>query len=247
MVPLLTRRVSDALALELRPDDPPPVEPELAVQPPRPFVWAVRTWASRRTTDGERTLLVGGRAERAWVTHHASQRDPEGTEHLVQFAFQVDGVVRHGLWRGGFDDYHLALGASDYSRWLHAAFRPGGTFTVLFEDPAAPSIYGHMELYVEEDLVDMAGRLRRDPESEALADRVLGVLLSPIALSFDDRDEYLSLVDRLGLDRGHVGNAWSRNREHVRSTIGAGRHDPAVLERLAELCRPFAPGTWAAT
>jgi hypothetical protein len=246
MVRLLTRRVSDHLARTLRPDDLPAVEPELASRPPRPFVWAARSWAMRTITDGMRALLVEGRAVRAWVTHHASQRDGEGTGHLVQYAFEVDGGIRHGHWRGEFDDIHLVMGSNDYSRWLHRAFLPGGTFTVLFEDPDDPTIYGNMELYIEEDLVGLAGRLRRDPGSETLAEQVLRMVLAPVGLPLDERDEYLSLLDRLGLDHGHVGKAWSRNREHLGSAIASGSHDAAALERLGELVRPFAPGIWAA-
>jgi hypothetical protein len=44
-----------------------------------------------------------------------------------------------------------------------------------------------------------------------------------------------------------VAKAWSGNREHLQRTIGAGEHDVAALERLGDLVRPFAPGTWAAT
>ena len=247
MVPLLSRRVSDSLALEHRPGDLPDVEPELAVEPPRPFVWAARSWARRTITDGMRGLLVDGRAVRAWVTHHASQKDPEGTEHLVQYAFEDAGAIRHGLWRGAFDDLHLALGAGDYWRWILGAYRPGGTFTALFEDPASPTIYGNMELYIEEDLASVAGRLRQDPGSGTVADQLLRMILAPVGLPFDERDEYLSLLDRLGLDHGHVARAWSGNREHLVATIGAGSHDAAALERLADICRPFAPGLWAAT
>ena len=247
MVPLLKKRIPDERALELRPDDLPPIEPELSVDSPRPFVWAARTFSFGAISDEMRTLLVRGQATRAWVTHYASQRDSEGTDHLVQFAFEVDGGCLHGSCLRGFDDYHLSVGSRDYAQWLYAAFRPGGTFTVLHEGSGEPTIYGNMQLYIEEDLVGLATKLRLEPGSEELAEQFMTMVISPSALPFDERDEYITLVERLGIQRSLDGSARARNLEHVRSTIGDGSHDEEVVARLAELCRSFSPGIWAAT
>ncbi|MBW2263233.1 MAG: hypothetical protein JRG91_14785 [Deltaproteobacteria bacterium] len=247
MVPLLKKRIPDELALELKPDELPPVEPELAVEPPRPFVWAARSYSFGRITTEMREMLVGGRAVRAWVTHYASQRDPEGTDHLVQFAFEANAGCLHGSWSRGFDDYHLAVGSSDYSGWLDGALRPGGTFTVLFEDAARPTIYGTMKLYIEENLVGLAAKLRLEPGSERLVEQFLRMAMAPSSLLRDDREEYLSLLEQIGFVPASGRNTWNRNLEHTRSEITAGNYDDAALTKLARLCRKYAPGTWAAT
>jgi hypothetical protein len=249
---LRKKRIHDDDALALRPARLPAVEDELARPRPRPFVWAAREISFGRITDEMRALLVDGTAVRAWVTRYVSRKDSEGTDHLVQYCFETAGGLVHGVHRAGFDDYHLVVGSSDYARWLHGAFCEAGTFTVIHPSRGkpVPVIYGTMELYIEQDLVEVADALgtARDPETiDGLARRFLDIALSPSAIIMDGRQEYHDLYRRIGLVRGHERPRRDENLEIIRSAIRQGRYESRDLEALAGICRRYGPGIWAAT
>ena len=73
-------QISHAQAHELRPRELPQVEPELAVAPPRPMVWAARRWSHGEISRQDADLLRHDLAARAWVTQVEVEHDQEGPE-----------------------------------------------------------------------------------------------------------------------------------------------------------------------
>jgi hypothetical protein len=246
------KKISTRQARARRPKELGSVEPELQVPPPRPKVWEPGRWSTARHTRKTEKLLVHGGAARAWVTAYSSERDGEGTDHFVQFAFEVKGKLVQGKFIAGYDDLHLSYGSPDYDSWLKKAFHKKGTFTVLYnpKDPSEHVIYGTLEPFLKKTLLEVAREIVRskDPiEVDRLARQFLDIALAPLGGVKGEWEEYYKLLGDIGLYVGEPGATYQKNLAAVKHLFHDGWVDRALLSRLSSICKRYWPGVWAAT
>ncbi len=244
-------KISDADALGLKPASLPEVEPELQIPPPRPMVWQYPESSPKKISPELEDLLVNGIAVRGWKTLYRSHSEREGTEHYMQYSFQVDGSLIQGKNYRSYDDLHLAIESPDYAIWLANAFHREGTFTILSEkgNPARHEIFGHLELFIKMDLAQITQKIceTTDPcRVDQLAYNFLKISISPLWNIGENSRKYFSLMEKLGLANKSEVHDSDTNLMFIKEIIPAGDYDREVLGELSRLCKIYVPGVWAA-
>lgn len=244
-------KISNADALGLKPECLPEVEPELLVPPPRPMVWQYPKSSPMKMSPELEDLLVNGVAARGWKTIYRSRWEREGTEHYMQYCFQVNDSVIQGKNFRSYDDLHLAIESPDYAIWLANAFHKEGTFTILYEkgNPARHEIFGHLELFIRMDLAQITEMIHitKDPYMiNQLAYNFLKISISPLWNIGVNSKKYFSLMEKIGLaDMNEIHDS-DTNLMFIKEMIPAGDYDKEILNELSELCKIHVPGIWAA-
>jgi hypothetical protein len=186
----LLRSWSDGPAAQrYRPARLPPIEPELRVPAPRPWVWVV----PEHTPAWARELLRTGRAVRAWVYEHSAWQESDGPEVRARYAFEAeDGSLVFSPFSGSYDGYHFAMN-TEFSAFIDRAVRLGGTFTVL-HPPGRPEqhrLYGDLDARLYVPVVQLAQRLvalgpKASREREALREQLLVAFRSLVQRDYYD-------------------------------------------------------------
>ena len=216
------------------------------------MIWAARQWSGGSISDKTRELLLSGVARRAWITEVTWTKDSEGPDIQAGFAWEYNGQLHLGRFKGAYDAVHLAQGNPEFSDWLHRTFRDGQTLTVLFpqDEPRKYLIYGKLELYIRRDLTYLLRDLAR---ATSVIDEVttvghLRTVLDTTARLAQGKelDEFIGLLVRfvdLIQDRElKVPDLIEGTIEKLRK----GHYDVTLVAPLSRFCFSYLPGTWAA-
>ena len=248
---VMWEKINDQQALTKKPGKLPEIESELQVNTPRPMVWVYPKTMHREIPSGVKNLLTGGCATRAWITQYKTLSDRECTDHFVQYCFEAGSRIIHGKNYWSFDDLHLAYGAPDYAIWIVLAYKYNKSFTVLYnsEDPILHEIYGHLELYIDEDLLRLSQKIEKCRDAKELHDlsgKFLKIALGPLRSNGVIWDKYLDLMKEFGLAGSSDIYDSDKNIQIIKNIVPRRDYSQEILKELSDLCREFIPGFWAA-
>ena len=244
-------KITDDRALALKPKNLPEIEKELQAAPPRKMVWLYPKSSYKKITTDLKELLINGIASRAWITFYETTSYREETEHYIQYCFEASDKLIHGKDIKSFDDIHFTYGSSEYNDWMKNSFKRKGTFTVIFNktNPNIHEIFGHLELFVKEDLLNLSEKIKYCRDSELfdkLSEQFLKILTSPLKGIGNRWENYYNLMKKFGLAKNNEIFDSKKKLQIIKNIIPKVNFDKNDLFELSEICEEFTPGVWAA-
>ena len=243
--------ISKKNAIELKPKSLSPVERELRMPPPRPYVWIAKKNAYRKFTEKDKESLIYHLPLKAWVIQYENETDIECSHHFIAYAYEYEEQFFQSKIYRTYDEYQLNYCYPEYSSWIYDAFRKGGTFTLLVdpENPVKHNIFGEMHLYVKKNLLDISKLMQESDNKKDisnLAEQFLRILFSPLGKLNNDWKDYYQMMEKLGLLKdGEVRNL-EDNLHLIEEIILIKKYNNDYLVKLSKICQQYSPGIWAA-
>lgn len=132
-----------------------------------------------------------------------------------------------------------------------SCYKYNKTFTVIYnnEVPINHEIYGHLELYIDLDLIQISKKfesVKNQRELDELSGQFLRIALGPLKSNGIIWDKYLDLMKHMGLADKNDINDSGKNLQVIKNMLLKKSYSMNILTALSDLCREFIPGIWAA-